>query len=210
VEFEEVVVRRKMTRSFSSEPLDLETIENLVYLAERSPTAGNTRGVTWLLLNGPEETRVYWEHSTTEKWRESSPRWPGLSRVPAILICLVSPAAYVQRYGETDKASSGLGPPPGGGGEAAWPIPYWFSDAGAATMAVLLTATNENLGACFLGNFRGERALLKDLAIPCEWRVFGAVLIGHADGADRRSTSLKRPRTAMIRTVEVGKVIGKV
>lgn len=210
MEFEEVVKRRRMTRSFSTEPLEVATIESLVKLAERSPTAGNTRAITWLLLNGDDETSVYWEHSTTPRWRARSTRWQGLSRAPAILVCLVSPAAYVQRYGEADKSSSGLGPRPVGGGEQAWPIPYWFADAGSATMTVLLAATNAGLGACFLGNFRKETSLLEALEVPDGWRIFGAVLLGHPDGGDHRSVSLERSRTAVIDSVRVGKVVSKV
>jgi len=80
----------------------------------------------------------------------------------------------------------------GGGGAGAWAVPYWFGDAAFAVMTTLLAATDAGLGACFLGNFRGEEALLGALSVPPTWRLFGAVLLGYPDGADHRSASLDR------------------
>ena len=61
-------------------------------------------------------------------------------------------------------------------------------------MTLLLGAVDRGLGACFLGCFRGEAALLDALGVPAGWRLFGAVLLGRPDGSDHRSASLDRPR----------------
>jgi len=178
-----------MVRSFSERPVDPALLDRLLDDALRAPTAGNTGGVSWLTLVGPEQTAVFWDHTTTAEWRRDSPRWHGLSRVPVVALSLCSPAAYVARYGEPDKEGSGLGPE---AGADAWPIPYWFGDAGFSAMVVLLGAHAQGLGACFLGTFRGERTLLEVLGVPTEWRLFGAVVLGHPDGADTPSPSLAR------------------
>jgi len=154
-----------MVRSFSDRSVDPALLDELVADALRAPSAGNARGTAWLLLEGSERTAVYWAHTTTEEWRQRSRRWQGLSRAPVAALSLASPAEYVARYGEDDKAASGLGPGPAQG-EAAWPVPYWFGDAAFATMALLLRATEAGLGACFLGSFRGEEALLGALGVP--------------------------------------------
>ena len=104
-----------------------------------------------------------------------------------VLLALTSPDAYVARYAEADKASSGLGE-----GPEAWPVPYWFGDAAFAVMTVLLGAVDEGIGACFLGNFRNEASVLDAFGVPHPWRLFGTVLVGQPDGADRRSGSLDR------------------
>lgn len=191
-----------MVRSFSDRPLDAGLVEAMLTDALRSPTAGNARGTAWLVLEGPEQTAAYWSHTTTEEWRRRSRRWPGLSSAPVVALSLASPATYVLRYGESDKVGSGLGPTPDGaadGGESAWPVPYWFGDAAFATMALLLRATAEALGACFLGNFRGEERLLGALGVPSDWRLFGTVLLGRPAGADPPSSSLSRPAPAASR-----------
>jgi len=192
MELTEVIRRRRMVRSFAPDPIDPDLVDSLVSDALRAPSAGNTRGVAWVVLQGAE-TATYWEHATTPDWRAGQPRYPGLSRAPVVALSLCSPAAYVERYSETDKEGSGLGTPKaGGGGEGAWPIPYWFGDAAFSTMLLLMGATAAGLGAAFLGNFRGEEPLLGALDVPTTWRLFGAVLIGQPDGKDYRSSSLER------------------
>jgi nitroreductase len=193
VELDEVLKRRRMVRSFRAEAIDPALVSRLVHGALDSPTAGNTRGVSWVVLLGPAETEAYWDATTTASWRAASTRWPGLSRAPVVALALTSPRTYLARYREPDKASSALGPASAGGrGEDAWPVPYWFGDAAFSVLTLLLEATAAGLGACFLGNFRGERALLDALGVPSDWRLFGTVLLGHPDGSDHRSASLDR------------------
>lgn len=108
-----------------------------------------------------------------------------------MLLAYTSPEAYVGRYTEPDKASSGLG-----AGIDAWPVPYWFGDAAFGVMAVLLAAVDAGLGSCVLGTFRGEDELAGRLGVPGGWRLFCAVVLGHPDGRDHRSRSLDRSRPA--------------
>jgi hypothetical protein len=184
---------RRMVRSFVERPVEPRVVDELMARTLGAPTAGNTGGTAWVVLSGPAETAGYWARTTTDGWRSTSRRWPGLSRAPVVALSLTSPRAYVERYGEPDKRGSGLGPATsGGGGGSAWPVPYWFGDAAFATMALLEAAADAGLGACFLGNFRGETALMAHLAVPAGWRLFGSVLIGHPDGGDHRSASLDR------------------
>lgn len=176
-----------MVRSFADRPLPRGLVADLVDMALRAPTAGHARGTAWVVLDGPDETSRYWLAATDPAWRAASPRWAGLSRAPAVALCLFSPAAYERRYGEADKRA-GNGP---GAGE--WPIPYWVADGAFGVMTVLLGATAEGIGACFLGNFRNEAAVLDAVGSPPGWRLFGAVALGHPDGNDHRSASLDRP-----------------
>jgi len=192
VELSQAIRSRRMVRSFAAEPLEPGLVERLIADALRAPSAGNTRGVAWLVLQG-DQTTLYWEHATSPDWRRRSPRFPGLSRAPVVALALCSPDAYVTRYGEPDKLGSGLGPPDlGEGGEAAWPVPYWFGDAAFSTMLLLLGAQDAGLGAAFLGNFRQETEVLSVLGVPPGWRLFGTVLLGKPDGGDTRSRSLDR------------------
>ncbi len=183
-----------MVRSFSERPVPAEILDRLLDDALRAPTAGNARGVAWVVLRGPEETARYWSGATTEPWRASARRWAGLSRAPVIALALASPSAYVMRYREPDKARAAADVELGNA-EAAWPVPYWYGDAAFGVMTLLLGATSEGLGACFLGNFRQERTVLSALGVPEGWRLFGTVLLGYPDGGDPRSASLDRPRS---------------
>jgi nitroreductase len=178
-----------MVRSFSGAMPSPQVRESLFELARRAPTAGNSQGWDAVVLEGPEQTARFWEATTTEPWRERSPRWPGLRRAPVIVALFSDPGAYVRRYREPDKEASGLG-----SGPDAWPVPYWDTDAAMAVMILLLAAVDAGLGACFLGNFRGEDELRAVLGVPPDRRYLGAVLLGEPGGDDPPSPSSSRPR----------------
>jgi nitroreductase len=200
VDLHEAIRRRAMVRSFSDVDVDPDVVDHLLDAALRSPTAGNTGGTAWVVLEGPAQTALYWDAATDAAWRRSSRRRPGLERAPVILLAYASPAAYVARYAEADKAPAGLGR-----SEESWPVPYWVGDAAFGVMVVLLGAVDAGLGACFLGVFRGEEALARSLGVPDGWRQFGAVLLGHPDGSDHRSPSLNRPRPPRSERVRRGR-----
>src|ERR1700728_3120798 len=102
MELTKAIRQRRMVRSFADHPIDPGLVDRLLEDALRGPSAGNTRGVAWVVLEG-DYTATYWEHATTADWRSRAGRYPGLSRAPVIALSLCSPAAYVERYREQDK-----------------------------------------------------------------------------------------------------------
>ncbi|HXQ75632.1 MAG TPA: nitroreductase family protein [Acidimicrobiales bacterium] len=196
MEFTDAVRRRKMVRSFSGRPVARPVLEGLLDLALRGPSAGNTGGWDVVVLQGPSETAVFWEATTTPPWRATSRRWPGLEQAPVAVVLFAHPDAYAERYAEPDKESSGLGAGVGGpaGRAEPWPVPYWFVDSGFPVLLLLLAAVDAHLGACFLGNFRGETALATALGVPGDRRYVGTVLLGEPGGDDPPSASLARGR----------------
>ena len=166
MELHEAIRRRSMVRSFSVEPVARGGRDRILQAALRAPTAGNTGGTAWVVLEGPAETAIYFDATTDERWQADHPDWSeGLRRAPVVLLAYTSPDAYVARYGEADKAASGLG-----AGEEAWPVPYWNGDAAFGVMTVLLGAVDAGLGSCVLGTFRGEAELAGRLGVPDGWR----------------------------------------
>jgi nitroreductase len=206
VELHEAIRRRVMVRSFSPDPVDPEVVELLVEAALRAPTAGNTGGTQWVILTRPEEVAAYWSATTDAQWQARSARWPGLRQAPVVLLAYASASAYVSRYAESDKAPSASGPGPElGVSPEGWPVPYWTGDAAFGVMTVLLAAVDAGLGACFLGNFRGEAALATQLGVAEGWHLFGSVVLGHPDGHDHASPSLSRPRPGLEARVHRGR-----
>src|SRR5580693_1831853 len=215
MELGDAVRRRKMVRSFSGDPVPVEVVDRVLDLACRAPSAGNTGGWDAVVLCGPDETAPFWDATTTSEWRARSRRWPGLALAPVVVALFADPDAYRARYRQPDKESSGLGADlgradpeeidpvgasPGGADPLVadpvradpWPGPYWFVDGGFAVMVMLLAAQDAGLGACLLGNFRGESALRAALGVPDDRRYVGAVLLGEAGGTDPPSPSLAR------------------
>ena len=203
MELPETVRRRRMVRSFSGATVPAGVLDEVLELACSAPSAGNTGGWDVVVLVGPEETAAFWDATTTAEWRARSRRWPGLALAPVVVALFVHPDAYRDRYAEPDKEASGLGVEAEGGPEAdgGWPVPYWFVDGGFAAMVMLLAATDAGLGACFLGNFRGERDLRASLGVPDDRRYVGAVLLGEAGGTDPPSPSLARGRRQVAQVV---------
>ena len=181
----EVVRRRRMVRAFRPDPIDAATLERIIDAGLRGPTAGNSVGVDLVVLEGAEQTERYWSVTLAGVRRERF-SWPRLLDAPVLIVVTCSPAAYVARYAEPDKAATGLG-----AGPAAWPVPYWFVDAGAATMALLYAAVAEGLGACLFGAFEHEAAIAQRLGVPAEHRLASTVAVGHA-APDRPGRSARR------------------
>jgi nitroreductase len=186
MELHEAIRRRAMVRNFTPDAVDRVVLDRLLRAALRSPTAGNTGGTAWVVLEGPEQTTLYWEATTDDAWRaRNRARDEGLRRAPVILLSYACPEAYAARYEEPDKSDPRLA-------AGDWTVPYWFGDAAFAVMTVLLGAVDAGLGACVLGNFRGEDELGETLGVPGSWRLFAAVLMGQPDGRAHRSASLDR------------------
>ncbi len=173
-----------MTRSFDGTPVDADWLEELCASALWSPTAGNSAGVRLNVVSS-RDVPGFFEVATDESWRERSRRFEGLSRAGAVVLVTTRPQDYVERYGEPDKANSGLSE------FDAWPIPYWHADAAMATMALLLLLEESGWHATLWGSFRRDHEVLAWANIADE-ELFASVIIGRADGNDVASPSLNR------------------
>jgi nitroreductase len=197
MELTEAIRQRRMTRNFSERSLPDGLVDRLLADALRSPSAGNTQGAEFLVLEGAAETDQYWQATTDEAWRRDSRRYEGLRRAPVVILAYADPDRYVRRYREPDKARPD-------GAAVTWVVPFWFVDVAFATMTLLLRAAEEQMGAAFLGNFRGEEQLASVLGVPEKMVWMGAVLLGHSATPDPPSTSLKRQRRSFEDAVHRG------
>ncbi len=173
MEFESVVRARRMCRKYLETPIEKAQLDRVLDHARRVPSAGFSQGFHFLVLEGPEQTAVFWDHTLPASDRPAFP-WPTLLKAPVIVLPLADADAYVRRYSEADKAKTGLGE-----STDAWPVPFWWGDTAMAVQNLLLSATNEGLGALYFGIFREEKALVSALGIPEGIRPLGAVTLGH-------------------------------
>jgi FMN reductase [NAD(P)H] len=172
--------RRRMVRNYTSEPVDPQALEKILEAGLRGPSAGNSQGVSLVVVQQPERRAAIAELAGESEWRAKGyPAW--LSQAPVHIILCAEPGVYQKRYAEADKIHS-----------KAWTVPYWYVDAGCALMLLLLAATEEGLAAGFQGahNLPG---LADYLAIPTDVHVLGVITVGHA--ASRKSGhSASRPK----------------
>lgn len=182
-----------MVRAFTDAPVDPRVVDSLIDLARRAPSAGNTRGTAWVVLHGDETSR-YWDVALPVE-RRATFRWSGLVAAPVLVVALVRPDAWLERYSEPDKASTGLGRD-----TADWGVPYWWVDGGMAVEHLLLGAVDAGLGACFFGLFDREADVLAALGVPAGWRALGTIALGHpAPDEPGRSAGRGRPSTDQVR-----------
>ena len=189
MDFTEVVLKRRMVRHFTSEPVAAEVIERVIELARHAPSAGFTQGQAFVVVTQPELkqaiARICGEESYVEGGFHSF-----VSEAPVLVIACTSEAAYHRRYQEADKLNDD-------GSEISWPVPFWHMDAGCAVMILLLAVVNEGLAAGFAGipYTQGIEVLRVLLGIPEEVTPVGVIPIGHR-APDVPSPSLKRGRKA--------------
>ncbi|MEL7156351.1 MAG: nitroreductase family protein, partial [Actinomycetota bacterium] len=173
MELTTAIARRRMVRDFEPDPLPPGELDELLDLARRAPSAGNSQAAAFVVLDEPELVARYWDTTLPEPRRERF-RWQGLLQAPALVLVTTRPEAYVSRYAEADKAATGRGD-----GAHRWPVPYWWVDAGAVVQNVLLLAVARRWGACLFGPFDHEPALRRAFDLDDDLRLVATIALGH-------------------------------
>jgi nitroreductase len=177
-----------MRRVFATDPVDGTWLVATLDLARQVPSAGNSQGLEWLVLDTPDHVDRDWSITLGE--RRGGFAHQGLLSAPVLVVAVVDPDAYVARYAEDDKARTGLG-----SGAEAWPVPYWWMDAGMAIQTLLLAVEEAGMSACFFGLFDHEPAVLDAYGVPAGRRAAGTLAIGHrAAGVEPPGRSAARGR----------------
>lgn len=191
-----------MTRAFTEQEVPVDVVDRLLDQARRAPSAGNTQGTEFLVLDTPDLVASYWEITLSPEARDGFP-WPELLKAPVLCIPLVDPTAYVDRYGEPDKQRTGLG-----ASTESWGVPYWFVDGGMVVENLLLLVHAEGLGALFFGLFENERAVLDHFGVPLHLRALGTVAMGHPATEQRKSSSQQRQHKPLVQLLHRGSYAG--
>jgi nitroreductase len=187
-----------MVRNFDpDQPVPPSVVDKLLDLAIRAPSAGFSQGWAFLVLSAPEDRARFWSAATPSEAAPSA--WlDGMRRAPLIVVPHASRDAYLDRYAEPDKGWTDRD-------EARWPVPYWYIDAGFASLLMLLGVVDAGLGACFFGippeslaTYRGA------FGVPDEYVPIGALAIGYP-APDRRSPSLRRGRRPVAEVTHRGR-----
>ena len=172
-----------MIRNFAREPIPPEIVDRMLQNALHAPSAGFSQGWAFLVLQGEDETGRFWD-AVFPKEREQF-RYAGMFNAPVIIVPLSHKQAYIDRYAEADKGWTDKD-------ENRWPVPYWDIDTGFASLLMLLTATDEGLGALFFGIFKPDE-FRAAFGVPDAYVPIGAIAVGYP-APDTPSPSLKRGR----------------
>jgi nitroreductase len=187
MELTEAVRRRRMVRTYDPlRPVPTETLDALLELAVRAPSAGFSQGWDFVVLRRPADRERFWAATTDPG--TAADRWlTGLRTAPALIACLSDRERYLDRYAEPDKGWTDRDP-------ARWAVPYWHVDTGMAALLMLLGGVDAGLGGCLFGvPAERQEAALAALGAPADRRVVAMVSLGYP-APDRRSPSLRRGR----------------
>jgi len=190
MEFGEVLRRRRMIRSYdAARTVPPAAIDAVLAAALRAPSAGFTQGISFLVLSSDAERETFWRFAG-----DSDTAWlRGMRTAPVLVLVWTSEEAYLDRYAEPDKGWTDRDP-------AHWSAPYWFVDAGMASMAALLSAVDQHLGACFFGIPADRIAVVREtFGVPASQLSVGVISLGYSAAAPEErlisgSAPARRPR----------------
>jgi FMN reductase [NAD(P)H] len=189
MEFGDVLRLRRSVRSYADRSVPREVLERVTSAAVvRAPSAGFSQGLRLVVVTDPEARKAIAVAAAEEELaREGRPRWK--ADAPVHIVVLVSEDDYHTRYQQPDKLRIT------GGTEIAWPAPYWYVDAGAAMMLLMLAAIDEGLATAVFG-VTDRAALARALELPDELRFVAVVTVGYPgdDPFPHRMTSAFRER----------------
>jgi FMN reductase [NAD(P)H] len=180
-----------MVRHYRGEPIPRETLERIVATVRRAPSAGFSQGQRLLVVDDPELLAQLGstQDETLEPWFESA---------PAHVLVLTREGDYHDRYTKGDKLQDGA--------EIAWPAPFWYVDAGAALMLVLLAAIDEGLAAGVYGVPVEEEPRWRELLrLPDDLHIVAGVTVGEPlpdpawSKVTSRATQRRRPLDELVR-----------
>jgi FMN reductase [NAD(P)H] len=171
VEFRELLPRRRMVRHYGPDRVPLQTIQRIVSTVRRAPSAGYSQGQRLLVVTEEVGRAEVARILGAAGWTTPEGREPWLETAPVLVLVCTREDDYHERYRLPDKLQEG--------DEIDWPVPYWFVDAGAALMLLLLAAIDEGLAAGVSGVPRDAAAELRSaFGIPGDVEIVALVTIG--------------------------------
>ena len=143
MDFGDVLRRRRAVRNYLAEPVPRETIARIVARGRKAPSGGFSQGLRLVVVTD-EETRRRLAELAGEPEYVALGFDPWISRAPVHIVVCTREDYYHERYREPDKLQED-------GTEIDWPVPYWYVDAGAAMMVLMLAAVDEGLASGVFG-----------------------------------------------------------
>lgn len=148
MDFYDVVKNRRSYRVFKSDMPGKEKIERILNAARLAPTWANKQGMDYIISQDPEKVKQICS-AVGQK--------PKFSEAPMFITGVI--------------AESGSGRNING-------LKYFSVDFGICFEHIILAATEEGLGTCWIGYFKEEK-IKEILEIPTKYRVIGLTPLGY-------------------------------
>jgi nitroreductase len=179
MEFQEVVRRRRMVRTFTAEPVPQAALERILGNALRGPSAGFSQGQAFLVLTEAADRERFWAVAGAAIASSAQ-------TAPLVIVPMSCKRAYLDRYAQPDKGWTDKD-------EARWPVPFWHIDTGMAALLILQTAVDEALGAVYFGIVPEAVAPFRsEFGVPDDQEPIGAIAIGYDAETEKRDLRSRR------------------
>jgi nitroreductase len=188
VEFRDILARRRMHRAFLPDPIPEEQIERIAGVIRRAPSGGFSQGGSIVVVTDEAKRQEIARAFGDEHYAPFGRNY--IADAPVHMVVSANESLYHARYNEPDKLEAT------GGVEVTWPVPYWFVDAGALMMLVLLAAIDEGLASAFIGHPDQKRIFDGLLGLPEEVVPIGLALMGKPGEHPPPSSRMKERQRA--------------
>jgi nitroreductase len=188
VEFRDILARRRMHRAFLPDPIPEEQIERIAGVIRRAPSGGFSQGGSIVVVTDEAKRHEIARAFGDEHYAPFGRNY--IADAPVHMLISANESLYHARYNEPDKLEAT------GGVEVTWPVPYWFVDAGALMMLVLLAAIDEVLASAFIGHPDQKRIFDELLGLPEEVVPIGLALMGKPGDHPPPSSRMKERQRA--------------
>ncbi|MHA1689983.1 MAG: nitroreductase family protein [Promethearchaeota archaeon] len=148
MDFYEVIRNRRSYRKYLPDMPPEDSIQRMLEAARLAPTWANKQGVHYIVVKDPEKVKAV---------RKATGQIGKFSDAPIFIVGVIS---------EKDSGTGGNG------------IKYFTVDFGICFEHLILAATAEGLGTCWIGWFN-EKKIKKILEIPEKYRVLGLTPVGY-------------------------------
>jgi nitroreductase len=179
MEFQEVVRRRRMVRTFTGEPVPRASVDRILGNAVRGPSAGFSQGQAFLVLTEAADRERFWAVA-------GAAVAPSAGSAPLVIVPMSCKRVYLDRYAQPDKGWTDRD-------EARWPVPFWHIDTGMAALLILQTVVDEGLGAVYFGIVpEAVDPFRSAFGVPGDQEPIGAIAIGYDAEAEKRDLRARR------------------
>ncbi|MCU4157180.1 nitroreductase family protein [Carboxylicivirga sp. A043] len=144
-----ILKNRSYRRFHHDEPVELETLHELVDLARLSPSARNAQPLKYFLSNSPELNDKIFPHLS---WAGYLKDWPGPEKGE-------QPSAYIVMLNDTEISAN------------------YFCDDGIASQSILLGAVEKGLGGCIIGSLN-RLQLQRELRLSDNLKIVHVIALG--------------------------------
>lgn len=159
----ECINKRKSVRRYKNTPVEWEKIANILEAGNNAPSAGNLQNWKFVVIMDKSKRLAIAEACLNQLWMQDAP--------VHIIVC-AEPDKSAQMYGLRGEKL------------------YCIQNCAAATQNMLLAATAQGLGACWVGAF-DEPKLAGIVGIPDGVRPQSIVTVGYAGAVTRQPQKLK-------------------